>query len=168
MIEPRGLPRHQRVTRSAVADAAVQHELLAVDVFVAAFAVAGRIAEHHFLDSLSEIRRLVAFQASRGTMRALQLELGGVVIESSDFLPGPQAVARFAFLQRRAFELPLVRIAMAFDASQRIEMILHRSVRGRGFVATLARCGRMSAAQRELRLLMLSLGVSRRPESIDV
>lgn len=161
VIERGGFPGDQVMAGGAIDRLTRRRELISMDVFMAAFTRGRRFAEHDSLDALREIRGLVTFQARRRSMRALQFELGGVVVEGAHFFPGTQAVAGFALLKRAFLELALMRILMAFEAGQGFKMIFR--CRGRIQVRRLmtirARRSGVAAIQRESRLLVVRLAI---------
>ena len=86
VVEERGLPLHRIVAVGAVGDFSLG-KLLAVDIFVAIFALRGRGLEISVDQFGPEVRRLVTVHARGGAMSAQQRERGSRVIESGEFFP---------------------------------------------------------------------------------
>lgn len=74
MIKKRRLPFHAVVALRTMRDVSLG-ELLAVDVFVAIFALRGRALEIHVQEPGFEIRRLMTVDARRRPVRSQQREL---------------------------------------------------------------------------------------------
>ena len=123
MVEERGLPFCAVVALCAAGNIGFC-ELLAMDVFVAVFALSRSRFEIHVDQLRLEIRRLVAIHASCGAMRSQQWEFRFRVIEAGKLLPGLGRVTSFASSHRTVgadclhpfLELSLVRISMTAGA----------------------------------------------------
>ena len=144
VVEYRWFPGRRCVAGSAVFLAPRGLELAAVGVF-------GRVAAEAPVGSAGECgsglhRGCVALNAPGVLMGALQAERGGGVVERARGAPLLRGVASLAS------ELSLVRVAVARSAIPCGEMVLARLTGAK--VALAARYRRMSAGQREPRLLV--------------
>ena len=133
MVEGRRLPLVRIVavrTRSHLVGVELD-ELAAVRIFVALFAFLRSLLEVHINKLGFQVGRLMAVDASDRTMRALQAEGCGVVVEAIQFTPGLGSVAGLAThglavlpdLFLALFELTMVDILMAGGAGQGGEVI---------------------------------------------
>ena len=133
VIEGRRLPLGGVVAVSARSDFVFVElgELAAVRVFVALLAFLRSLLEVHINKLGFQVGRLMAVDASDRTMRALQAEGGGVVVEAIHFTPGLGSVAGLAThrlavlpdLFLALLELTMVDILMAGGAGQVGEVI---------------------------------------------
>lgn len=93
-----------------------------MDIFMASAAGGGSAFKGNQRWPLAD-HRLMAFQATHGTVCTQQVELRFRVIERGRFLPGADVVASFAALLRVGCGVGLVGIAMALAAGCGIEVI---------------------------------------------
>ena len=123
MIEERRFPFRTVVTFNTCRDP-VSRKLLSVDVFMAILAIARGSFEVHIHHAGFEIRRLMAIDAGRGTVRSEQGKIGAAMIEARQFSPRPGVMAGFAtggFARRShplhaSCKLPFVGIGVATGA----------------------------------------------------
>lgn len=136
MVEKRRFPFCAAVALRAAGNVGFC-ELLAVDVFMAVFALGRGGFEIHVDQSGFEIRRFVAVHASGGAMRSKQREFRLRVIEAGEFFPRLGCVASFASGDRSVgtdcqhpfLELAFVRICMATGTVQASPAIDHGRLR---------------------------------------
>jgi len=95
MVKERRLPLHAVVALRAARDIRLS-ELLAVDVLVAVFALAGRCLEVHVHQFGLKVGRLVAIDAGRRAVRSEQGKLRLRMVEAGEFLPRLRGMARLA------------------------------------------------------------------------
>jgi len=133
VIEKRGFPLYGVVAVGTAGKLAFG-KLLAVNVFVAIFALCRGRPEIHVDQFGPKVRRLVALDASGGAMRAQQRKRGPRVIEAGEFLPRLCRVAGFApggdsvgaQLLHGFLELAVVRVSVATGAVQVLPVVNHR------------------------------------------
>lgn len=133
MIKKRRLPFHAVVALGTMRDVFLG-ELLAVDVFVAIFALRGRVFEIHVQKRGFEIRRLMTADTWRSAVRSQQRKACPGVVETRQFFPRFRGVAGFATcsgsirsrLLHAFFELSFMRVVVATGAGQILPVIEHR------------------------------------------
>ena len=132
MIKKRRLPSHAVVTLGTMRDVSLG-ELLAVNVFVAIFALGGRAFEIHVQKPGFEIRRLMTADTCRGAVRSQQRKTCLGMVETGQFFPRFRGVTGFATgggsirsrLLHAFFELSFVRVIVATGAGQILPVIEH-------------------------------------------
>jgi len=164
MIEQRRLPLRAVVARYAVGYT-VLCKLFSMNILMTLLALSRRGLEINVRQLGFQVRRLVAVQASSGTMRTDQREIGFRVIEARQLLPRFRGVAGFATRgfavhsdAEHAFpELSFVWIGVAGGAIKFLPVVDGRLlIAGLNRVlVTVGACGRhMAAGQHETRLLV--------------
>jgi len=144
-------------------DSALIHELCAVRIRMAGFAVLRRPLE---LNIMSARLRLVTIDTSNHAVTPNQRKFCFRMVEAPDVDPGPRAVARFApqrsavsaLLRHAILEFALMRIGVAGGARLILEMERKNLVCSSGkagLVALRASHGHVGAGQREVCLLVL-------------
>jgi len=131
VVKKRRLPLGGIVAIGAGGDALGSGELTAMNVQMAFFALRRSLGEVHVDKLRFQVRRLVAVNASHGTMGAEESELGPVVIEAREVGPALGGMAGFAAgrsaVAAERFhtlgELALVRVLVTGGAREVLEVI---------------------------------------------
>ena len=179
VIKQRRLPLGRVMAILARCDA-IFLKLLAMDVFVAAFAFDRRCREVRFHQLGFHVRRLVAIDTRRCPVRAQQRERGFGVIKDDKVFPVLAGMASLAAKRRSVRarllhalgELPLVRVFVAGFAIQCLPVIEHHRLRHRIrmfrlFMAIRTGNRNMSARQNKPRFLVPLQSKCRRLPSPD-
>lgn len=130
MIKKRRLPFHAVVALGAARDLPLG-KLLAMDVFVAIFALRGRAFEIHVQKPGFKVRRLMTADTWRSAVRSQQRKACLGVVETGQFFPRFRGVAGFApcsgsirsRLLHAFLELSFMRVIVATGTGQILPVI---------------------------------------------